>query len=132
MSDTVKDKPWWVRADWWEPYHYDCVNDVPRSRWWPRRREVRGCDLPAGPVVRHPDHWISRRRVIGCVWVPVSGDHPVTGPPKWFRDNRWTNPQRRVVRDNGRRAVAEYRATGQVDVELPGGQHRHNALCDWH
>lgn len=132
MSRTVKDKPWWVTASWWEPYHRDCPDDVPRSRWWPRRGEQRRCDLPARPVIRHPD-WVGRRRaVVGCIWVPDgSGVHPFRPVPKWFRDHRWNNPQRRAVRDVGRAAAAEYRADGHVDVEMPAGRHRHSARRSW-
>ncbi len=122
MARTVKDRPWWVQAEWWEPYHQRCAAV---SRWGRR------CDLPARPRLRRPD-WYSRRVwPSGCFWAPVDERSPIAAPPRWFRDHRWTNVQRVAVRDLGRRAAAEYRATGQVDVDLPVGQHRHGARWDW-
>ncbi len=132
MSKTAKDRPWWVKAELWEPYHRDCPNDVPRSRWYPPRGPGRECDLPAEPVVQHP-YWFGRRcREVGCIWIPDdTGVYPFRSVPKRFRDHRWTNPQRRAVRDVARRAAAEYRAHGQVDVEMPEGRGRHSARWDW-
>ncbi len=129
MSDTTKDKPWWVLSTWWEPEHRHCPHDARTGRWWPPLRGARRvCDLPPAPVVQRPP---TITRSTGCIWWPVDRRHPFTSPPKWFRDHRWANPQRVAVRDLGRRAAAEYRAGGPVDVELPATQHRHGARWDW-
>lgn len=48
-------------------------------------------------------------------------------PPRLFVDLVEKSPTRARVRDDCRRAIAEYRATGQVDVIPPIDQHRHCA-----
>ena len=123
MSRTDKTDPWWVVAEWWEPCHDQCPE---------AGRRVRECDLPAEPVVRHPGRRYRFGR--GCEWVPAWPDRirdVRTGPPAWFVDHVWTSRTRARVRDDCRRAVKEYRATGEVDVVPPVDQHRHGAAWLW-
>ena len=131
MSNTFKDRPWWVSAAWWEPVHDGCQHDVPRSRWYPWRGERRECDLPAAPVLRRPQRRRWSRRIAQCGWWPVDERHPFRHAPKWFIDHVGRDVERTAVRDRSRRAVAEYRATGGVDVELPVDQHRHQGRWLW-
>lgn len=134
MSDTDKDKPYWVTAEWWEPVHRNCEYDDRAGRWWPPNRGPRRvCDLPDRPVVTRPERvtWRGSSRRLGCHWEADDRRHPFSSPPKWYRDHRWNNPQRRQVRDVGRRAVADYRANGGTDVELPTAHHRNGARWDW-
>ncbi len=131
MSKTLKDRPWWVKATWWEPVHDGCQFDVPRSRWFPWRGPRRVCDLPAVPVVRRPTRTRQFKHVPMCFWWPVSEVHPFRHAPKWFIDHVGHDVERTAVRDRGRRAIAEYRATGDVDVELPVDQHRHQGRWLW-
>jgi hypothetical protein len=134
MSDTDKDKPYWVTARWWEPEHRHCQHDARTGRWWPPHRGARRvCDLPDRPVITRPGRvtWRGGYRRAGCHWEAVNDRHPFSSPPRWFRDHRWANPQRVAVRDLGRRAAAEYRAGRVVEVELPVNQHRHSARWDW-
>lgn len=129
MSRTDKDQPWWVAAQWWEPQHYRC----PNARRWREVRGDRACDLPAEPVVGR-EAWCRRLR---CRWVPIwpaRRDGRVlvqSAPPRWFVNHIDTAPTRRRVRDDCRRAVQEYRATGEVDVIPPTDQHRHCATWLW-
>lgn len=53
-------------------------------------------------------------------------------PPKWSIDHHWNNPERVRVREFGRAAMKEYRATRDVELELLGFQHRHNACWYYH
>ncbi len=123
MSDTDKDKPYWVVAAWWESVHWGCPTDVHR------RRVVRDCDLPVGPVIHRPERLGGRRA--HCRWEPDYRGPVFRHVPRWYVNHVWNGPQRRTVRDTGRRAVAEFRATGAVDVEPPVGQHRHGARWLW-
>jgi hypothetical protein len=127
----LKDRPWWVSAEWWEPFHDGCQFDVPRNRWRPWRGPRRLCNLPARPVVRRPERTRWFKHVPSCAWWPVSEVHPFRHAPKWFIDHVGHNVERTAVRDRGRRAVAEHRATGTVDVELPVAQHRHQGRWLW-
>lgn len=126
MSDTDKDKPYWVTASRWEPEHWNCQYDERR------RRPLRECDLPARPVVRRPERLTWRaRNDWGCHWFPDDRRHPFSPVPRWYVQHVWTNVERRSVRDSARQAVAEHRATGEVDVELSVRQHRHGATWFW-
>lgn len=116
MSRTDKDMPRWVTAEWYEPRHYRCPNST-----WPVAR--RDCDLPARPVVNRGD-----KRT--CHWAPA-WEWRLGPPPRWFVTLNFIGPTRRRVRDDCRRARAEHRATGEVDVIPPTTQHRHQAHWDW-
>ncbi len=124
MSNTDKDKPYWVTAVWWEADHWLCENDVPR-RWY---RGGRTCDLPDRPVRQHPEH----RRTGRCTWQaewPFRDRYRYTRPPT--REERragWHGPQRAAVRDECHAAVAEYRGSGRVDTIPTTRQHRHSPL----
>ncbi len=132
MSRTDKDMPYWVTAEWWEPEHWHCENVTPWLRQWGARGPRRACDLPDQPVVAPPvRHTWRGRSMKTCTWVPDDNRHPVGRAPRWYIHHTWTGPQRVKVRDRGRRAIAEYRATGEVDVELPRRQHRHGANWYW-
>lgn len=116
MSRTDKDMPRWVTAEWYEPRHYRC-----RHSRWPVGRRV--CDLPAEPVVNRG----AKRR---CHWAPV-WEWRFGPPPRWFVTLNYIGPTRCRVRDDCRKARAEHRATGEVDVIPPTTQHRHQAYWDW-
>lgn len=110
------------------------------------------CDLPAAPRPGAPGYgrpaakpwardehgiWLYRgwrRSACRWDWVDVlrtSYRRYFPGVPGWYIHHRWTGPQRVAVRDLGRRAVAEYRATGDVDVVMPTDQHHHSTVRDW-
>ena len=128
VSDTDKDKPYWVLAAWWYPYHQGCPHSIvgwPRWRRWPRR----DCDLPDRPAVHHPglSGWRTGPR---CIWEPRAeppAPHARAGQVRMV----WTVVERRRVRDACWRAVAEYRAGGGVVVEPSVRQHHHQARRDW-
>ena len=134
MSRTRKDQPWWVRAEWWEPEHW--CQDYGRSRWYRCRPH---CDLPAEPIVNYLDtaKYQGPRQRRSCCWVPVwpprtdGGYYYQVAPPKWFVNHVSIAPTRRRVRDDCRRAIQEYRATGDVDIIPPIDQHRHCATWLW-
>ncbi len=123
MSDTDKDKPDWVTAEWWEPFH---VCD--------RRRP---CDLP-DVVDRKRERprfggWL--RSDVRCGWWPINERrrwrYKTWNPPRWFVHHVWTGVERVSVRDDCRRAAAEYRATGDVATMPSVRQHRHGAGWLW-
>lgn len=135
MSDTDKDKPNWVTTTWWTPDHWRCEHATHRA--WPgpwRGRQpnasTRVCDLPAHPVRRRPD--LCRRRPDpGCEWSPTYTGRPYLHVPGWFVRHVWTSVERVSVRDDCRRAAAEYRATGTVGVDPSVRQGRHGARWLW-
>ncbi len=114
MSRTDKDRPWWLRAEWWKPVHVRCVHAT--SPWY---GPLRDCDLTDAPTIARdaPRAGVGGiRRNRGCYWWP-----------HWpFRCTcNYCNPRfRREVRTaltaDGRKAIAEHRATGTVDREPPG------------
>lgn len=134
MSRTFKDKPLHARATWWEPDHWGCENHTLRSVFC---RECRTCDLPAEPDPSSYDRTarFGHRNTWHCLWLPVPD--PLLdrvckrNVPKWYVDHVSNNPNRRREREYNRRAIAEHRATGTVDTDLPGHQHRHRALWLW-
>jgi hypothetical protein len=143
MSDTDKDKPWWVTTTWWEPHHLWCEHDTKSrtrlgSRAWYLTGSSRVCDLPDGPDTTRDRPRLSgwrRRNDVRCYWWPTwnrSRFRYKTGnPPRWFVHHVWTGVERVSVRDDCRRAIAEYRATGEVDTEPSVRQHHHGAGWLW-
>ncbi len=137
MSDTDKDKPWWVTTEWWEPHHLWCEHDTDTAkRWYTRRRRV--CDLPDRPIPSRDRPRLSgwrRRGDVHCYWWPTwhrnKFRYKVGNPPRWFVHHVWNGVERVSVRDDCRRAAAEYRATGDVDTEPSVRQHRHGAGWLW-
>lgn len=140
MSRTDKDRPYWVDAEYWEPWHYRCGN--PNFYYWgyvSRTRPERECDLPPVPLYSHYRNVSFRRNGYKrCGWVPVWEKHdehgrnrPYPPIPKWFIDHVWNNPARVRTRDECRKAVKEYRANGEVDVEPTIDQHHHGAGWLW-
>jgi hypothetical protein len=116
MSRTDKDMPYWVTGTWVPKHSYACTG----------RRER--CTLPARPARRRPNRKLYRSRA--CHWVPPFAWRP-DSPPRWFVNASWTARDRMAVRLGARRVVAEHRATGEADTELPASQHRQGALWDW-
>lgn len=135
MSRTDKDTPWWTRENvWWEPWHN------PRCLHYSYERFCKAapdpsfiCTLPPEPKVTGQGLPHYAHRLLNpdrdCIWVAdwPHGRNWQPRPPKWYLDHVWNNPMRVKVRDKSRQAVKEYRATGEVDVELPLEQHRHCA-----
>lgn len=123
MSDTDKDKPDWVRIEWREPFHV-C------GRYRP-------CDLPVEPDLRRDKYWrpIWPPRT-NCRWWLMKERHrkfryKTWNPPRWFVHHVWAGVERVSVRDDCRRSIAEYRATGEVDTMPSVRQHRHGAGWLW-
>lgn len=137
MSRTDKDQPLWVRAEWFEPRHrcgwhlrYQLdreTGEFSRQGW-----EFDECDLLGGPVreVNHTTWW--RDKPMRCRWMPVwDRRRPGRGAPRWFVRLQFTGPGRAHVRADCRRATAEHRGCGEVEVIPPTTQHRHSARWDW-
>lgn len=131
MSRTNKDKPHHARATWWEPDHWRCPHHIPVARLNGPPRE---CDLPGEPIVSDYDKTARHgpSRTWQCTWQPVWDRHDGwrygrRAVPKWFVDHVWNSKNRTAERAHGRRVIAEYRATGDVDTVLPAEQHRHRA-----
>ena len=140
MSRTDKDVPYWVDAEYWEPYHYRCGNSY-RTYWGvtstPKERE---CNLPVDPppIRQHREvkkKWGWRE----CYWEPAwamrrdchGRDRSRPHVPHWYVDHVGNAPSRVRLRDDCRQAAKEYRATGEVDIIPPTYQHRHCAMWLW-
>lgn len=116
MSRTDKDRPEWIGDTYRESHHIEC-----RLDWKP-------CDLP------EPNDANIYRRYTRCSLEAIRDDGRhwwMHSPPKWYTDHVWNNPQRVKERDRGRRMIAEYRATGDVDTEIESFQHKHQSKWYW-
>lgn len=127
MSRTDNTDPLWVRAEWWEPRHFLCPRTCV-SRWY------RDCDLPDEPVRQHPQLVTHRAGDPHCRWLPCwteSWSWAKRGAPFWSWQPIYTGPERRRVRDQCRKAMQEYRGSGEVDIIPSTTQHRHVAAWDY-
>lgn len=127
MSRTDKTDPYWVRAVWWKPEHWQC-----QYAMFPCGRR---CDLPAEPVIAKEfgSRWRARYSR-SCTWVPSYCDRIAYGmgtAPSWFNTIYFTRPERARVRDQLTRVWQEYRATGGVDTEVEVAQHHHRGNWAW-
>jgi hypothetical protein len=125
MSRTDKDAPDYARATWFEPWHFSCDGDDNLPAW--RRRTRRACDLPAEPrrkPVIQPGFASGGR---GCVWVPVSEIQRCCSPTRETLRATWHGPIRARLRLDVRQAIAEHRATGQVEVVITPWRRRENS-----
>lgn len=136
MSNTDKDKPWYVRAEWYEPSHgkgceFSWRSGL-RSRFFPPERP---CDLPPEPVRSnycqgYRQGWRIRYSTHDpCHWVPVwPGGRRYNytwGPTKEDRHKGWYGPDRADVRNLLVRARQEYNGSRGTDVNEPVQHHRH-------
>lgn len=145
MSRTDKDNPWWVRADYFEPYHgcgWRRVRKyVPTDEYWPwgqvKKRFVGyawkymgDCELPAEtPVREHPKRYGRKNVPPLCWWDAV-----------WPDDYNMQMRGRSVKKDchkyyhgpqrmNERLAAREV-IKGNDEAEFPDGRTRHSVLWD--
>lgn len=143
MSRTDKDKPAWVIAEWWEPWHVACPLS---KRYWGHSEAVRHpCNLPDEPRVvngratytgwsggRGLRYWEQCRWEY--VWPAMWGyrSYRQSRPPKWFVDHLWHNPERVRERDDLRALRDEYNRHGNLeDGDFPCWQARHYARRKW-
>jgi hypothetical protein len=144
MSRTNKDKPHWVRTKWYVPVHIYCREasySAPRlglryGRY--RRPGLRDCDLPIEPVYANPRllTWLKPPlEPSHCYWEatwPVRWNYPYTRPPR--RDDRhlgWWGPDRRLVRDQCRKAIQEYHGSGDIEIIVSIRHHTHSPAKGW-
>lgn len=114
MSRTDKDQPHWISDHYREVHAIPCIVGK------------KDCSLPARP------NSLIYRRFTACYWKVVPDwKWWMAPPPKWYRDHVWNNPQRVDKRDTLRKAIQEYRATGETDVETRNEQHRHSATWSY-
>lgn len=118
MSNTDKDMPYWVTAEWYEAHH--TCREHTLTGW---QRRVEPCNLPTEPVRQRKT--LSAWRTKSCFWVARWERRPVGVPDRETLREEWHCPQRRAVRDDSRKAIAEYRATGEVDTVHDIRQARH-------
>lgn len=147
MSRTDKDAPFWVRAEWYEPFH-NCgwvrrpkyvETDKPLS-WDTTRFEkkfvgykyvyVGDCDLPAEPVIENTD-WKNRKNLkTRCVWEAEwsrENYYQTRGVrcKKYWRHSEFYGPQRMNEKLAAREIVK-----GNHEAEFPDGRGRHSVLWD--
>lgn len=120
MSRTDHHRSYWIADEYRANHHWKCL--VGRDE----------CSLPESQIrlTNRKLYWI--RRHTSCYWEPLHERawwQP--GPPKWYLDHRWNNPERVRVRDTGRKIIAEYRATGDSETEIANYQHRHSGCWYW-
>lgn len=137
MSRTDKDKPHWVRAEWYVPVHTYCQFDDQRFGWFRFPDGPRECDLPEDPVYRNPRGprgWLVRTSW-NCTW---EAEWPWKRRYRWTRAPRrverrlgWYGPDRRRVRDECRVALQEYRGSGDVEIAVTTAHHHHCSIKGW-
>lgn len=142
MSRTDKDLPDWY-AEYYEPSHH-CI-DYPNTRYWQRSQEH--CDLPPEPIVKSPNNLCGYPRRITkpesfpshnwpttCSWEPV---HPPERKkwynmnPGWWYHQVWLEPERTRVRDQSRKALQDYNANGDTEVDIADYRKKHNGGWFW-
>lgn len=118
MSRTDKDRPYWVRSeDPLEPreeYHY-------HHDW---RGNALECDLDA-PAKYKPSLYSN------CGYRLRASPY-TSGPPAWYRNHVWHDPERVRMRDE----LGEVRKLANAgeeldDVDVASWQHRHCAIWLW-
>lgn len=136
MSRTDKDKPHWVRAQWYVPVHTYCQFDDVRWGWHRFPDGPRECNLPETPV--YGDYKAPRwrnRTSWDCYWEaqwPFCKRYCCTrGPKKSERSLGWWGPDRRLVRDQCRKALQEYRGSGDVEIVVSTQHHNHGPNKGW-
>lgn len=135
MSRTDKDKPAWVRAEWYEPTHR--CGWISWNKWDPLEKEFGGmrewhfrgeCDLPTDPKIGDVG-WVSARRrsQTQCFWSPDWNDSQTRyrKHKREWRRTQWNGPQRMRERVAARRIIS-----GDEDYEYPEGRARHSVLWD--
>jgi hypothetical protein len=131
MSRTDKDKPWWVRTEWYTPEHR-CRLRIPAITRW-RESE---CDLAPEPFwSRQERHRWLRPSEPGCTWEPEwprRYRYNFTRPPtRVDKHLGWWGPDRRDVRDLMIKARKQYRGYREVEILEPVRHHRHAAKAGW-
>lgn len=140
MSRTDKDAPWWVTAERYVPDHRYCqeAGQHTARRWQYSPRGDRVCDLPAEPIYGNP-RIRARWRGLGgeqhCTWEaewPWRLRYRYTwGPTREDRHLGWWGPDRRLVRDECRKAAQEFRGTGVVEIAVSTRHHTHSPAKGW-
>lgn len=150
MSRTDKDKPYWVRTEWYRPYHYCGWRRFRKYRdtdkpypWNPEKffqewaggfewKYLGDCDLPAEPMRENTSvRWRARKgEKARCMWEaewPEDRHMQMRGRrKKYWRHAEFFGPQRAAVRDTAREVIK-----GNHEMEFPDGRHRHSVLWDW-
>lgn len=147
MSRTDKDNPWWVRAEYYEPYHYcgwrrrGLFEKVEKETDWGFKYTVSklvsykweyvgDCELPETPVRQHPN--IVRR---------INRTHRRCGwSPEWVWDRRmqtrgvrkkfWRHAEYHGPQRMNERLAAREVVKGNHEYEFPDGRTRHSVLWD--
>ena len=130
MSRTDKDLPYWV-AEYYTPHH-NC-SEYGLTFWSKHRAEK--CDLSelTYKELRKGGYWGNRRASV-CYWTPV---HPLGTKhwydvnPGWWFHQVWLEPERARVRDQSRKALQDYNANGDTDVDIPDFRKKHNGGWYW-
>lgn len=123
VSRTDKDRPPWVRArdekaprEW---HHWRCETKWPSPYW---------TQVPCDLISERGRSGKSRCYLVETLVSWRSGD----GPPQWFRDHRWFNPERVRERDGLKSLVKEFNAGYDLDgCDFPNYHHRNSAKWDW-
>lgn len=127
MSRTDKDVPGWYSHDYYEPFHR-CVMGI---KWY--KHSDRDCDLPELTwSTARPQR--KRANFRYCEWLPVRPKERT----KWYNDNPgwwyrmvWLEPERGRIRDQSRKALQDYNANGDTDIDIADFRKKHNGGWYW-
>jgi hypothetical protein len=134
MSRTDKDRPWWIRSEWYEPVHYNCMY----YQGYQTCDRSRVCDLPPEPVRGNFSYPSAGHRYgprAQCIWYPMwprRVRYNYTRPPtRVDKHLGWWGPDRRDVRDLMIKARKQYRGYREVEILEPVRHHRHAGKAGW-
>jgi hypothetical protein len=130
MSRTDKDKPWWVRTEWYKADHR-CRLAVPAMARW----STYECDLAPEPFRGYTEpRWMHPSKP-GCTWAaewPRRDRYNYTRPPtRVDKHLGWWGPDRRDVRDLMNEARKQYHGYREVEILEPVQHHRHAGKKGW-
>jgi len=130
MSRTDKDLPYWY-AEHYEPIHR-CgeFGLTSYSKYFNKP-----CDLPplTYKELRKGGYW-GNRRTHTCFWDPVPSEFKgrwYDKNPSWWTRDVWTKPTRQMVRDRSTKALQDYNANGDTDVDIPNFRRKHEGGWYW-
>lgn len=130
MSRTDKDLPYWY-AEYYEPSHHCAEFGL---SFWDKHKD-KPCDLHklTYKELRKGGYW-GNRRTSTCYWVPVSSEFKAKWydkNPKWWMDYMWRDPERGRVRDQSTKALQDYNANGDTDIDIANFRRKHEGGWFW-
>lgn len=128
MSRTDKDVPDWYSHNYYKPFHRCRMG----AGWYYGDRD---CDLPELTWNAVKEQHPRRNFRTYCEWQPhrelPDSKWYYDRSPSWWMNTVYTVPNRVRVRDQGRKALQDYNANGDTDVDIADFRRKHNGGWYW-